>query len=565
MLSKLIIQNVALITHTEIDFSERLNILSGETGAGKSIIVDSLLLLLGAKYDKTILRHGAESGSVEGIFDLDARIPDVLTAHGFDADETLIVNRRFFSSGRNEIRINNKLSTALILQKITSRLVDIYGQNEYQSLAHTSAHLKIVDYFLRAQLDAPLKKAAELYRGLTRIKAEIKQIGDAQERARTQDVLRFQLDEIKKANVSEGEEETLSDRRRMIASGEKIARELQDACRTLTSGEAAAGAQIAAAIGALKSLTGFSPRFESLHTRLYSAAVEIDDIAQTCQDELSALEFDADELEKIENRLDVIRSLKRKYGAYSEMQAFYTKTEELLNQIENGAYLYEKLHKEKQRLLDEIYLVSQELSDIRKRGAAELAQRIIAELGDLGMAGAVFNIVFNNFPDKADIEKFFTASGADHPEFYFSANVGQPALPLIKIISGGELSRFMLALKTVSSAGDDIPTMIFDEIDQGVSGKIGQAVAQKLAVISARHQVLCVTHLPQIAAMADHHYYIEKSLVKGSTVTGVRLLNQQDEIEEISRLSGAKDISAQAYENARQMKKWSSDFKKKLK
>jgi len=564
LLSKITVQNVALIESLELDFCSTLNILSGETGAGKSILVDCLLLLLGGKYDKSILRFGCTSGFVEGFFEDDKKIAEVLDEYGFEKDESLIVSRKFFDTGKNEIRVNGKLSTTLMLQKMMGKLVDIYGQNEYQSLAQKTEHLRILNYFLRTELADKSKKMRESYMDIMSINRELRKVGDAKERAQNIDILQFQLKEIRKANVYGGEEDELLERRKLISSGEKIASSLNQAIANLSEGESSSQEGIDSAISAVKGISALMTRFNALYERLNSVSIELSDIIDTMHSELDDLEFDPKEFEKIEQRLDVIRTLKRKYGGFSEMKAFEKKSAELLDTMENGAFLFEKLQKDKTKKLTECIALATEISAIRKKGAKKLQELIKTELADLGMAGADFVVEFGENPSKDDFEKHLTSDGFDRPEFYFSANKGQPVKPLVKIISGGELSRFMLALKTVSSKSDDIPTMIFDEIDTGISGKIGQEVAKKLSIIASNHQVLCVTHLPQIAAMADNHYFIEKKVKNDQTITTVRKLDLLSEIEEISRLSGAKDISAQATENAKQMKNWSNEFKKTL-
>jgi len=565
MLNKITLKNVALVKNLELDFTGGLNILSGETGAGKSILVDALMLLLGGKYDKTILRHGADDGFVEGIFDFTDRLGEVLDEFGFEKDEQLIVLRKFNSSGKTEIRLNGRSCTTLVLSRIMSSIVDIYGQNEYQSLAQKSMHLKILDGFLKGQASTITLKLKELFSSVLLINKELKKIGDESERARQVDLIRFSLKEIAKASIGETEEEELLSRRKIISSGEKIAQSLGETAGVLSAGEPSVLALLDNAKHALGAIEGYSSGYSELFERLNSCFIELDDISSGVQGELEGLEFDPQELEKIEQRLDIIRTLKRKYGSFSDMQKFVAKNEALLDTLENGAENFEKLTKQKTKLLDEAFSLATKLSSIRQDGAKKLEDLILRELSDLGMAGAVFNIEFGDKIERANFEKHFSASGIDSPEFYFSANLGQPAKPLVKIISGGELSRFMLALKVVSASVDDIPTMIFDEVDTGISGKIGQEVAKKLASIAAFRQVLCVTHLPQIASMADSHFFIEKKAEGGETQTTVRLLDKNGEIEEISRLSGAKDISNTATANASQMKSWSSDFKKEIK
>ncbi len=305
--------------------------------------------------------------------------------------------------------------------------------------------------------------------------------------------------------------------------------------------------------------------YKELAERLKSASIELGDIADTAYGQLNAVEFDEAALEKIERRLELIRSLTRKYGAVKELNGFKKKTEELLNNLENGAFLFEKLQKEKNKILDCLFTLAEKMSALRKEGAKKFEKLMVNELIDLGMDGAEFLVNFgDDVVTRENFEKFLSADGIDRPEFYFSANKGQPVKPLIKIISGGELSRFMLALKTVSSVSGSIKTMIFDEIDTGISGKIGQEVAKKLASIAVAHQVLCVTHLPQIASMADYHFYIEKAVNSDETETTVKLLSEDGHIEEVARLSGAKGISSGASETARQMTEWSKSYKASL-
>ncbi|MDR2201812.1 MAG: DNA repair protein RecN [Clostridiales bacterium] len=562
MLKRLLIRNVALIKSLELDFCARLNILSGETGAGKSIIVDSLMLLLGGKYDKTVLRYGEDSGFVEGVFDANAGAKKILEDFGYDAEDEIIVNRKFNSDGKNEIRINGRSATALMLRALTEKLVDIYGQNEYQSLAKNSEHLRILDYYVRHNTAAALKNLSAEYAKLQKINRELREVGDDKERLQNADLLSYQINEIEKARVREGEEDELVARRRVITGAERIAAALNTAKESLSySDEINAQQLISQALDALNSVSDIGGVYKELAGRLNAVSIELDDIAAVACDELDNTEFDPRELDALESRLDVLRSLKRKYGDYAKMTRWLSEAKERLYKLETGAELYEKLQKQKRDALAAAYGLALSVSAVRKAGAAGFEKLIVRELADLGMADASFKIVFEDLPAENDCEKVLTQNGLDRVEFYLSANAGHPVKPLVKIISGGELSRFMLALKVVSSRIDDIPTMIFDEVDTGISGKIGQEVAKKLAVISRSHQVLCVTHLPQIASMADNHYLIEKSAANNETVTGVTLLDQNGVIDEISRLSGAKDISVQSHENARQMKAWSDSFK----
>lgn len=566
MLSKLIVNNVALVKSVELDFCNGLNILSGETGAGKSIIVDSLMLLLGSKYDKTILRYGEESGFVEGVFENDDKISGVLAECGFAEDDILIVNRKFNASTKNEIRVNGRVCSISMLKEIMSKLVDIYGQNEYQSLTNKLEQKRILDFFLRAELEPHINAITGVYKNILSANRELKKIGSAGDRAKNVDIIKFQLQEIAKANVQEGEEEELVEERNIIASAEKIATAFSVTSGVLSQGEGhTASSLVDQALDSLCGISDLKEPYNALYEQLRAVSVELGDIASTCESELSSLDFDGNTLEKLEQRLEVIRTIKRKYGSYEEVQKFVETNTEFLDGLENADFNFEKLTKQKNILLKEYYDIAVKIKAIRKKGAISFEKLIVTELADLGMAGAEFKIGFNEQVALADTEKFMLSDGLDKIEFYFSANKGQPCQSLTKIISGGELSRFMLALKTVSSKSDQISTMIFDEIDTGISGKIGQEVAKKLAVISSSKQVLCVTHLSQIASMADNHYFIEKSTTDNVTTTSVTELSYDDQIEEISRLSGAKDVSNTATDTAKELKKWSTEYKSKLK
>ncbi len=565
MLSRLILHNVALIKHLELEFCDKLNILSGETGAGKSIIVDGIMLLLGERYDKTVLRFGEEKGYVEGVFESTEQANAVFDEFGFADDDTVIINRTFRSDGKSDIRINGRVATISMLRKLTEVLVDLYGQHEYQSLSKPNEHLRILNYYVRHSTAKLLDELAVEYNNYVKISKELKNIGNTAERERNMDMLRFQIDEIEKAAVYDGEEEELLEKRKIYSDAEKIAESISGAREALSfSDENNALQFIEAAINAMGEISDISDVYASIAQRLDSVMIELDDIVETLGSQLEETEFSPDDLERVENRLDKLRGLRRKYGDHAAMSKFLESSKQQLYNLENSAEIFEKLQKDKAASVKKIYDLSSKLSDIRRTGAIEFENLMKGELNELGMEGAEFKIIFEDFPAFEDCEKFISSMGMDKAEFYLSANAGQPIKPLAKIISGGEMSRFMLALKVISSRVDDIPTMIFDEIDTGISGKIGQEVAKKLAAISRVHQVLCVTHLTQIAAMADNHYLITKSNSDNQTETNVELLTGNAVIEEISRLSGAKDISEKAFENADHMKKWSDNYKRSI-
>ncbi len=566
MLKRLHVKNLALISELELEFGDNLNVLSGETGAGKSIVVDSLMLLLGAKYDKTYLRYGCDYGFVEGVFEVSDKQKEKLSDFGIDEDDVLIIGRKFGSDGKNDIRVNGKSFTASMLKNLMSSFVDIYGQNEYQSLSRPSEHLRIIDYFVRTKSGQLFSALESEYFTYKRICKEMNELGNISEREKNIDIYKYQIDEIEQAKILPDEETEIVAKRKLFASGERIATALSESINALNdneNGETASSA-VSNALNALSEISDAKPVFSELYERLNSVSIEIDDIVETIGEEIDGLNFDEREIDRVERRYDTILSLKRKYGSFEKMTSYLEFAKQSLDKLENCSQLYEKLEKDRELSVNKIYELSVKLSEERKSVAKNLSKDIMNELSELGMEHSRFEVVFNELPTLSECENFLSAKGLDKPEFYLSPNVGQPLKPLVKIISGGEMSRFMLALKVITSKTDEIETLIFDEIDTGISGKIGQAVAQKLAKIAHGRQVLCVTHLAQIAAMADCHFYIAKQVKDDATYTEVLRLDEEGMVEEISRLSGGKDISSQAMENAAQMKKWSNDFKAAL-
>ena len=563
MLIKLTVKNFALISKLELEFGKELNILSGETGAGKSIIVDCIMLLAGGRYDKTMLRFGESSGFVEGVFSVPEKISAALKDFISDDDEEIIIFRRFNSDGKNEIKINGRSATVAMLKEISSGLIDICGQNEHQSLANVTNHIKIVDYYARHSTSELLKNISENYIKLREVNLKLEEIGDAKSRARNLDVYKFQLEEIDRAKLKPGEEEELSSARKRCLGAEKIASALSEAAGFLSDYSDGMSMEelLEDAERKLSSVAGYDPRYSEWADRIKSVAIEVEDLAESITDELSSLDFAPDELDALEKRLDTVRNITRKYGDYDSAMSFRAELVKKIDEIENAEDYYIKLTKEKSVLVKKLFGDSVLLSEERRKAAKKLEISVVKELSELGMANSVFEVRFDPLPDPASCEPLISPTGMDRVEFYLSPNAGQPLKPLVKIISGGELSRLMLALKVVSSSVDDTPTVIFDEIDTGISGKIGTEIAKKLARLAIRHQLLCVTHLPQIAAMADTHYFIDKFTEDGQTYTRLTLLDENASIEEVSRLSGAKDISSEAFKNAAQMKKWSDDYK----
>ncbi len=562
MLQRLTIKNFALISKLDIDFCNQLNVLSGETGAGKSIIVDCIMLLCGARYDKTMLRFGETQGFVEGVFVVPASRIDDYAEYLDEGEDVLIVNRKFTVEGRNEIRINGRTVTLSMLKGLIGELIDICGQNEHQSLANIANHIKIIDYYVRHSTVDLFEKISTNYAILREVLKKLEDIGDAKSRAVNIDIYKYQLDEIVKAKIKEDEEEELLSLRKRMLGAEKICSALSSGVALLYDDELNAIDQIKSVASKLSAISQYDEKYIEWSDRLKSASAELVDIAESVRDELDNFEFSANDLDKIEGRLETIKRIKRKYGTFSDIEKLKIDLREKIDAIENADALYEKLLKEKESCLDLLYADCVKLSSVRKQGAVQLKQLVETELSDLGMENSVFEVKFEDLPSRSECEKYVSQRGFDVVEFYLSPNVGQPVKPLVKIISGGELSRLMLALKVVSSAVDETPTVIFDEIDTGISGRVGQEIAKKLAKLSRGKQLLCVTHLPQIASMADNHYFINKKVENGQTYTVVSLLTLQESIDEIARLSGGKDIAGASIENATQMKAWSDEYKK---
>lgn len=562
MLQRITVHNLALISDLEIEFCGNLNVFTGETGAGKSIIVDSLMLLIGARYDKSMLKFGEDKGYVEGVFVTENSAP--LDELGIECDDGMfIVTRKFFKDGRNEIRVNGKQITTAMLRDLMSSYVDIYGQNEYQSLLKTSEQKKILDYFVFGRDGKALADCAALFDEYKKTRSAMDKLGDTQARAQRIDILKYQIDEIESAAVKSGEEESLVERRHVLMSAERIKTALAEIVDGIDGDDGAAG-QIGNAIHSAASIGSYGELYSAIEERLRSVAIELDDIADGVRDELDGMDGSENELDKVLARLDKIRALKNKYGPFDAMTAFLADAKEELVHAENGEEEYAALSEKERALSAKLYDACVRLSELRRDGAAKLASKILPELADLGMPNSKFEVVFSPMPERDGFLDKTTAVGFDEFEFYLSPNVGQPLKPLAKIISGGEMSRFMLALKLITGDLGNIGTMIFDEVDAGISGTVGQGVAKKLCRLSRARQVLCVTHLPQIAAMADSHFYIEKTDDGSETHTSVTALDRNGQIGEVARLSGTKGVSSTAMRNAEEIKDFCDEYKKSV-
>ena len=563
MLCQLSIENIALIDKLSLELKDGLNILSGETGAGKSIIIDSLNFVLGERADKSLIRFGTDKASVEAVFEnydtpaVDAYLDDL----GIECEDVLVLRRKMSVDGKNECRINGRISTLSTLKGLTELLVDIHGQHEHQSLLKSANHVTLLDKLGEKKV-AKLKEDVENdYKQYTSLEREFARFGNSDERERKLDILNFQIDEIEKADVKDGEEDELLTARKRIRNMEKIISALEGAKNLLDGYDSqSVSASIKNSVALLNTISSYDESIEPITDRLDSCKVEITDISETLSDMLQKLDFDSRSADKIEDRLEVVRNILRKYGgSFESLQRFYEEAVKEAQMLSNATERVEELEKEIEKAAKDLLVSAKKLSDERRKVADKFEKDITKELCDLGMGGSTFKVDIQESEDVDDI----SANGMDSVEFMISPNVGEPLKPLAKIISGGEMSRFMLAFKNILAGVDDIGTMVFDEIDTGISGNISQVVSEKMCNISRARQVIAVTHMPSLAAMADNHYLISKSTQNGKTLTHVDLL--EDDTDEVARLIGGNDYSIYAVPHAKEMKANAQRYKDSLK
>ena len=563
MLCQLSIENIALIDKLELELKNGLNILSGETGAGKSIIIDSLNFVLGERADKSLIRFGTDKASVEAVFEdyLTPSIKDCLDDLGIEAEDVLILRRKMSADGKNECRINGRISTLSALKSLTELLVDIHGQHEHQSLLKSTNHIKLLDKLGEKKIATVKGEVEKNFDDYTSLKKEFLRFGNADERERKLDILSFQIDEIEKSDVKDGEEDELLSARKRIRNMEKIISALEGAKNLLDGYDSqSVSASIKNANSLLNTISSYDENIGPIADRLDSCKVEITDISETLSDMLQKLDFDSRSAEQIEERLEVVRTILRKYGgSYESLQKFYEEATKEAQTLSNATERVERLETEIKVAAEKLLASAKELSQERRKIADKFEKDISKELCDLGMGGSTFKVEIETTDD---VEQIY-ANGADSVEFMISPNVGEPLKPLAKIISGGEMSRFMLAFKNILAGVDDIGTMVFDEIDTGISGNISQVVSEKMCNISRARQVIAVTHMPSLASMADNHYLISKSTENGKTLTHVDLL--KDDTDEVARLIGGNDYSIYAVPHAKEMKANAQRYKDSLK
>lgn len=564
MLTSLTIRNVALIESLTIEFQKGLNILSGETGAGKSIIIDSLGFVLGGKADKGMIRSGETACCVTAEFFLEenALALNVLDEMEIEREQTIILTRTLEISGRGKCTVNGVAVTPNMLKNLTSKLCDIHGQSEHHSLMKVSSHIELLDKFGGEAVGALQNRTAKDYREWKEVLKQLSEFGgDDETRERMADLLKYQIDEIEEADIKENELETLEARRMKLIHMEKLLGAIKSAETLLNGGIGESALDIVSeALVGLKSVVSYDESVSALAERLESLKYDLADIASEVSELLNGYDEDvADErvLDRIESRIEKIKSIYKKYGKdNNEVIRFLEKAQADYEKLTKSEELIAKYNARLKECETKLYESCNLLSQERRLAAAAFEKGITKELSDLGLSKAVFEVRFAETPEIGEIGGRATANGFDSVEFYMSANPGQPLRPLAKVISGGEASRFMLALKTLTSDIDRIPVMIFDEIDTGISGEIAQMVAVKFAKISANHQLIAITHLPQIAAMGDANYLIQKTSSDSKTVTDVYMLDETQKQTEIARLAGGSNIGSYGVLHAKELIDW---------
>lgn len=538
MVTTLHIKNVGIIDDLSIDLNEGFNVLTGETGAGKTLIIGSLAILAGGRFSKEMIRNGEEFSFVEANF----YCPDNELA----IDNNIIVSREIHLNGRNLCKINGRLVTVNELKEFMSKILDIHGQHDSQLILNPMQHIIYLDKFIGKELEDNLNKYKVKLAEYNTLKQELKNTyGEDQEKERRLDLLRYQYNEIEQANLKENEEEELEEKHKMMQNAEKLKDNLCEVDNELNENAVVA---ISNAIRSLEKIQDCGSKYTEKLSILKSSYYDIQELARDLSYMREDVNFDEEERNQIENRLDLIYSLKRKYGnTISEILKYSSKVEEEIHKIENLDEYHKKIKAKINVLKQELLEIANNMTNTRKKYAKELSTKINKELKDLEMPNARFEI-------QVDTADKFYETGIDDVEFMICTNIGEELKPLVKIASGGEMARIMLAIKNVLADVDEVSTLVFDEIDTGISGKASKAVAEKMKSIAKSHQVICITHLPSIAAKGDHNYYISKQTKENKTYTQIKKLSEEETIVEIARISSG-EVTEIAKAHAQELRK----------
>lgn len=563
MLQHLYVKDIALIDEVAIDFNDQLNILTGETGAGKSILIGSINIALGQRGTKDLVRKGAEKGSVELLFQVEPPIIEKIRSQGFECgdDGQIVISRVISGAGRSHSKINGETVTNQLVKQLASLLIDIHGQHEHQSLLDEQKHIDLLDMFCKDELRPYLDQLSVLLDAYHALETQIRKLGVSdQEKERRISILEYEIKEINEANLIQGEDDRLLQQRKKLMNSKR----LLDGCNeihTQLKGDFDTNMDVLTNVNdclqVLKEMMVYDESFKETYDNLENASIWLEEVSSDVRDYINTIDHDESSLMEVENRLDIIQKMKRKYGhSIKEVLTYHDEASKELKQLLDIEEELTRLKKDLSHYSKKIIKVCEALSEIRVQTAKSVEQRIENILKTLQFDYAKFVIQVNQ-------RRGFTHTGFDEVRFLISTNIGEDVKPLTDIASGGEMSRIMLALKTVLAEIDEIPTLIFDEIDTGISGRTAQKVAEKLNMIAEYHQVLCITHLPQIAAMADEHLLIEKTNNGSKTTTQVRSLDDLESQEELARLLSGASITETTLENAKEIINLANSIKKK--
>lgn len=558
MLVGLNIKNFALIQQLSVEFGSGFNILAGETGAGKSILIDTIDYVLGGKFSKDLIRYGEDKTFVEAIFTIEnEEIYEIFKEFDIEEDEILVISRETTLSGKSIIKVNGKTVVISQLKRIREKLLDIHGQHQNQNLLNKAMHIVYLDEFNSEKINPLLIKLNELREIYLSYKEKINNLKGNEDREKLADYIKFQIDDIEKANLKIGEEENLREEFNLLSNAEKISQSLVNSYGYLNNSKGAISIleALSKVISELSVVEEHSEKIREKKSQIEEAYYVLEDAARDIRDLGSEVYYDENQLFKVNERIYEIALYKKKYGdTIEEILKNLEKLKEQYNELINSEEIINKLKSESSIIEKKMIKIGKELHDLRVEASKVLEEKIKEELSYVGLEKARISI-------KVEHSEVLNSRGYDDVQFLISANPGEPLKPLEKVLSGGELSRIMLALKCVFVDKDKIPTLIFDEIDTGISGTIGKRVGEKMYQVSTKHQVLCITHLPQIAALADNYYYVSKKVENQKTFTEIRILSIDDKIKEIAKMTGGDEISEVTLENSSEMVRF-ADIKK---
>lgn len=562
MLIQLNIKNFALIEEIKVEFDDGFNILSGETGAGKSILIDAIDYVLGGKFSKSLIRTGEEKTFVEAIFSIDNEfVKKELDELDIEYEDIIIISREYTISGKSIIKVNGRSLIISQLKKIREKILDIHGQHQNQTLLDRGSHIIYLDNFIGEKIKEPLKKFNELREKLNEIKAKISKINGNEDREKLIDYTKFQIDDIKKGNLRVGEEEELKEEFNYLSNAEKINNSLKLSCELLNYRDDGNSVleSLSKVISELSSVEKNSQVIGEKKAVIEEAYYNIEEVSRELRDIAEDTVYDENKLEKINERIYEINGYKKKYGnTIEEVIEYFNKLKENYNELVNASEILKELEEEEKHVLNEMKTVGDTIHKIREEFSEILKESLLKELAYVGLEKSTMEI-------QVKLCENYNERGFDEVSFLISTNTGEPVKPLEKVLSGGELSRIMLAFKCVFADKDGISTLIFDEIDTGVSGAVAQRIGEKMYQVSLNHQVLCITHLPQIAILSDHHYFVSKSIKDNKTFTNIKILNKDEKIHQVATMLGGNEVTQATYENVKEMLKLSENKKNEIK